>query len=292
MADSQRRLYRVSIPIRNRTLAEWLKGPRCRELVEARTAELFAVYESMLPVRTERLERLPAPGRLKRGAYYRIGRGGWGAEKDRWFGWVGNTAPYATTIEWGSPSRNIEGQHHLKNAAALLGYGREREFSGQNKKGDAANLRKNPPKGNELTPQERRRLKAQDNKEGRAEARAKAQRNRELREANKGKKRPKTADEKKRAAEVQASNKANQRARAERKKSTQKLTRSEQIAARKVDPLFSEAEQFSNVADLDKLAAALGQEKAKELDDLVERYYSDPKSLTRAQRTELKNQGF
>lgn len=111
------RLRRISIPTPNRGLAEWLKGSECRAMVEAATMEIFAVYQNSLPART---------GTLRAGAYYTVDHGGWGAEQDRWFGWVGNRALsyrktrgylYGRFIEWGKPTRGIPGQHQLRNAA-------------------------------------------------------------------------------------------------------------------------------------------------------------------------------
>lgn len=72
---------------------------------------------------------------LRRNADYYVEIGGWGVEKDRWFGWVTNDAqsyrpardqPYSGTIEYGNPRRNIPAGHQLRDAATRL-YG---EISG------------------------------------------------------------------------------------------------------------------------------------------------------------------
>ncbi|BCO56084.1 hypothetical protein MINTM005_13280 [Mycobacterium intracellulare] len=117
MADPQNRLRRVSIPIPNAALAEWLGGHECYERVAEVTSEIFVHYQNSLPIRHDRLKRQPPPGNLRRAAFWTVDRGGWGAEQDRWFGWVGNRAPYSAVIEYGSPRRNIRGQHQLRDAA-------------------------------------------------------------------------------------------------------------------------------------------------------------------------------
>lgn len=293
MADTQRRLYRVTIPIPNKTLADWLKGPRCRELVESRTAELFAVYEAMLPVRTERLDRSPAPGHLKRSAYYRVGRGGWGAEKDRWVGWVGNTADYAAILEWGSSRRNITGRHDLTNAAALLGYGREREFAKRNKKGDAAKLRKTPPRSNEneLTPRERRALLTEDRKARREAAKAKAERNRELRAAGLKTERRATSEERAKSKKVEAAADKVRKERKEKRAKGVKLSRSERIALESVGKLvFEPPEEFSD--ERNKEFADLPADLVEQMGEAADRYDQDPKSVTRDERRFLKRYGL
>lgn len=115
------RLERLQIPVPNPVLAEWLNGPQCRRMVETRTAQVYSVYVSLLPVIT---------GNLVRGAYWHVGRGGWGpGESDRWFGWVGNSAlsyrktrgqPYPRVIEWGKASRGIPGQGQLRLAGSIV----------------------------------------------------------------------------------------------------------------------------------------------------------------------------
>jgi hypothetical protein len=110
-------LSRVSIPTPNPGLARWLNSSAARAVVEKHTAEVFAVYEALLPVRQTRLSRNPPPGHLKRSAYYRVGRGGWGVgEADRWFGYIANSADYAAIIEYGSAKRGIAGRHDLQRA--------------------------------------------------------------------------------------------------------------------------------------------------------------------------------
>jgi hypothetical protein len=102
------------IPIPNPDLAEWLRGPECRAAVTQIAAEIFSMYVNTLPERT---------GNLKQGAYWNVELNGWGAEKDRWFGVVGNRAvsyqgqkgmPYPRYVEGGT--RRMPAQHQLKNA--------------------------------------------------------------------------------------------------------------------------------------------------------------------------------
>lgn len=292
MADTQRRLYRVTIPIPNKTLADWLKGPRCRELVESRTAELFAVYEAMLPVRTERLDRSPAPGHLKRSAYYRVGRGGWGAEKDRWVGWVGNTADYAAILEWGSSRRNITGRHDLTNAAALLGYGREREFAKRNKKGDPAKLRKTPPRSNEneLTPRERRALLTEDRKARREAAKAKAERNRELRAAGLKTERRATSEERAKSKKVEAAAEKAHKEWEQKRAKSQKLTRSEKAALEHgagVREVYTAPEE-SSLEVFSRLDPAL----VEAMEEAAAKYDENPKSVSPEERRILKEFGL
>lgn len=118
--SDESRLRRISIPVPNKGLAEWLMSPQCRELVESVTMEIHSVYQNSLPVIT---------GNLREGAYWHVGHGGWGGEQDRWFGWVGNRARsyrnkkgylYGRFIEWGKPTRGIEGQHQLREAVHLV----------------------------------------------------------------------------------------------------------------------------------------------------------------------------
>lgn len=117
MSDSENRLRRITIPIPNPGLAEWLAGHECYERVAEITTEIFVHYQNSLPIRHDRLTRQPPPGELRRAAFWTVGHGGWGVEQDRWFGWVGNRAPYAAVIEYGSRKRNIRGQHQLRDAA-------------------------------------------------------------------------------------------------------------------------------------------------------------------------------
>ncbi|MFM8798894.1 MAG: hypothetical protein ACKODT_08050 [Fluviibacter sp.] len=107
-----------SIPIPNPALAEWLRGPECRAAVSEIAQEIFSIYQNTVPVRE---------GNLKRGAYWDVQLGGWGAEKDRYFGIVGNRAvsyrgqkgkPYPRYIEGGT--RKMPGQHQLENAVAAV----------------------------------------------------------------------------------------------------------------------------------------------------------------------------
>lgn len=120
MADSENRLRRINIPIPNPALAEWLTGHECYDRVAEITTEIFLHYQNSLPIRHERLERQPPPGNLRRQAFWTVGHGGWGVEEDRWFGWVGNRAPYAAVIEYGSRKRGIRGQHQLRDAAQFI----------------------------------------------------------------------------------------------------------------------------------------------------------------------------
>lgn len=120
---AEERIRRINIPVPNPGLAEWLNGPECRAQVEMITQRIFVAYQQALPVIT---------GNLKRGAYYYVDKGGWGADKDRWFGWVGNNAlsyrktknqPYPRFIEYGKPTRGIEGQHQLRDAIGEMADG-------------------------------------------------------------------------------------------------------------------------------------------------------------------------
>lgn len=113
-------LRRINIPVPNADLARWLKGKQCRAEVERVTSQIFSYYQNSLPVRT---------GNLKAGADYYMDISGWGVEKDRWFGWVTNTArsynktrnePYAGTVEYGNARFNIPAGNQLRNAAALV----------------------------------------------------------------------------------------------------------------------------------------------------------------------------
>lgn len=114
--SNEARLRRISIPTPNKGLAEWLMSKECKAMVTEATMEIFSAYQNSLPVRT---------GNLRDGAYWTVGHGGWRGEQDRWFGWVGNRARsyrktrgylYGRFIEYGKPSRGIEGQHQLRNA--------------------------------------------------------------------------------------------------------------------------------------------------------------------------------
>lgn len=135
--SSKERLRRIDIPVPNPALAEWLFSPECQRLVADVTSEIFVAYQNSLPV---------VSGELRDSAYWRVGHGGWGSDQDRWFGYVGNRAPYARVIEYGATitgvrtrkeykrvpggrvdesylsvrsevvTRRIEGQHQLRDA--------------------------------------------------------------------------------------------------------------------------------------------------------------------------------
>lgn len=105
------RLRRINIPIPNPGLAEWLNGSECYKAVHDITSQVLAIYQSTVPVRSSQ---------LKDGADMHMGRGGWGDEQDRWFGWVTNNVEYAAVIEYGSRRRNIPGQRQLRRAAAIV----------------------------------------------------------------------------------------------------------------------------------------------------------------------------
>lgn len=290
MADQQRRLYRVSIPIPNPALREWLTGPQCLRMVEERTAEVFAIYEAMLPIRTTRLNRDPAPGHLKKSAYYRVGRGGFGAEKDRWFGWVGNTADYAAVIEWGSRKRNIPGRHDLKKAGAIV-FGEPFEAAtGAATKRRAKELTQKKPRRahrNALTNQERRALATEKRKEKRAEARAKAQRNRELKAE--GGKAPKTEEQQKRQEQINARNARARAKRAEKRASEKKLTRSQRAQKEYTTrEAFTAPEEIDVAFDADRF----DDEQEAYAQKLLEKYDKDPKSISRSDRTLLKEAGL
>lgn len=116
----ENRLRRINIPTPNADLAKWLMGPECRAEVERVTTEIYSYYVNSLPVRT---------GNLKTHAGYYIEHGGWGAERDRWFGWVTNDAlsyrktrgqPYPRVVEYGNRRLNIPAGRHLRRAAELV----------------------------------------------------------------------------------------------------------------------------------------------------------------------------
>lgn len=117
MADDN--LRRININVPNDQLAEWLLGPGCKAAVERVTAEIYSIYVSTLPEIT---------GNLKAGANMYVDHGGWGADQDRWFGYVGNSAlsyrntkgkPYPRYIEYGKNGQG--GQHQLLRAAEIVG---------------------------------------------------------------------------------------------------------------------------------------------------------------------------
>lgn len=117
------RLRRINIPSPNPALADWLMGTECRGVVQEVTEKIFVTYQNTLPVIT---------GNLRRGAYMRVDHGGFGAEQDRWFGWVGNNAlsyrkqrnqPYPRYIEYGKPTKGVPGQYQLRRAAELVAGG-------------------------------------------------------------------------------------------------------------------------------------------------------------------------
>lgn len=120
---AEERLRRIHIPTPNPALADWLMSPEAKAIVTDVTAEIFTIYRNTLPVRT---------GNLQRGAEMDVVRGGFGEEKDRWYGYVTNTAlsyrkqqgkPYPRYIEYGKPSRGVEGQYQLQRAANLVASG-------------------------------------------------------------------------------------------------------------------------------------------------------------------------
>lgn len=117
---SEDRVRRINIPIPNPGLGEWLKGPQCRAAVERVTAEVAAIYENSLPIGKVR-DGDRHPGLLKASVSWHVGPGGWGADQDRWFGYVTNSAEYAAVIEYGKGTR--PGQHQLRNAAAIVAGG-------------------------------------------------------------------------------------------------------------------------------------------------------------------------
>ena len=114
----QARLRRIDIPVPNKALASWLAGSECKAVVAEVTSEIYTIYRNSVPVDT---------GNLREHASWHVERGGWGAEQDRWFGWVTNDAtadesaarrdaragrrprrvrpvPYAAYVEYGKPS--------------------------------------------------------------------------------------------------------------------------------------------------------------------------------------------
>lgn len=118
MADD--RLRRININIPNDQLSKWLLGPQCKAAVTKVTAEIYSIYVSSLPVVT---------GNLRGGADMYVDHGGWGVDQDRWFGFIGNHAlsyrntkgqPYPRFIEYGKPTKGIDGGHHLQRAADLV----------------------------------------------------------------------------------------------------------------------------------------------------------------------------
>lgn len=121
--SNEERLRRINIPTPNPALTEWLMGPQCRALVDEVTSEIYIAYVNTLPVLT---------GNLRQGAYYKVARGGFGNDQDRWFGWVGTSARsyrpqkgylYGRYIEYGKPSRGQPGQAQLRRAAHLIAGG-------------------------------------------------------------------------------------------------------------------------------------------------------------------------
>lgn len=116
MADD--RLRRINIPIPNPALGAWLKSPQCRAEVEKVTTEIFTIYVNTLPIGDVVRDRDKHPGRLRASAGIRMQFGGWGAEADRWFGYVTNSAPYAGVIEYGNTRISAQGQ--LRRAAGLI----------------------------------------------------------------------------------------------------------------------------------------------------------------------------
>lgn len=118
----QGRLARYKLDIPNEHLDQWFRGPECRNAVQRYTSEIFTAYHNLLPsagsvsktgyVRT---------GRLKASAYWRVALADeWGTGGVRWFGYIGNRAPYAPVIEYGSRKRGIKGQRQLQRAVAMV----------------------------------------------------------------------------------------------------------------------------------------------------------------------------
>jgi hypothetical protein len=128
--DPQNRLRRINIPTPNIELAAWLKGPECRAHVENITSQIFSYYYNSLP-QSPLDPRVPGSGQrnLKNGADMKVELGGWGNDRDRWFGWITNDAmsyrksigqPYSRVIEYGGGKNNIPPGHQLQRAADFV----------------------------------------------------------------------------------------------------------------------------------------------------------------------------
>lgn len=128
--DPLNRLARIKIPVPNKDLAKWLKGPRCRAEVEKVTLQIYTYYVNSLPV-SELDPKYPGSGlaNLKSHADWHVEISGWGVKNDRWFGWVTNDAmsyrptkgqPYSRVIEYGNRKRNIPAGRHLQRAADIV----------------------------------------------------------------------------------------------------------------------------------------------------------------------------
>jgi len=116
----------------NPELEKILIGDEVRKKVADVTSQVLTAYINLLP-ESEADLKVPGSGErnLKRGANMRMVVMDSG-EGPRWHGWVINTAlsyrpqkgkPYPRYIEYGKPTRDIDGGHQLREAAALIAGG-------------------------------------------------------------------------------------------------------------------------------------------------------------------------
>lgn len=120
------RFIEYDIPIPNPGLAEWLRGPECYAAMATIASEIYTIYQNTVPAPPSP-PGLPRTGNLRDKAYWSVEMGGWGTDKDRWFGIIGNRAvsyrgqlgmPYPRYVEGGT--RRMAGQHQFRDAVAAV----------------------------------------------------------------------------------------------------------------------------------------------------------------------------